>query len=108
MNEKTFQLSEPTVFPDLNKKEEKDPNYERDTLALKSLKYKHFREILKYPEEDQMHYLMKYLTGLSEVDVGELTPDDAAELSSMVFESMQKYIQLGQKILKGLDGLSDK
>ena len=104
MNNNTFQLSEPTVFADLNKKETKEADYVRSALPLNRLKYKHFRDVMKYPEADQMHHLMLEMTGLSESDLGELSPDDAAEISSIIFEAMKKYIQLGQRILKGLEG----
>lgn len=45
MSTNTFQLSEPAVFTELNKKEERDPQYVRDSITLSSLKYKHFRAI---------------------------------------------------------------
>ena len=99
-----FQITEPTIFPELNQKEGLDPNHERSSLPLNKLKYKDFREIVKYPEEDQMHHLMLEMTGLSESDLGELSPDDAAEISTIIYEAMKKYIQLGQKILSGLEG----
>lgn len=99
----TFSLSEPTVFPELNKKEGKEEIFVRSEIPLNTLKYKHFRSILKYPDEDQMHHLMLLMTGLSEEDMGELIPSDAAELSHIIFESMKKYMELGQKIIKGLE-----
>lgn len=99
----TFRLSEPTVFPGLNKIENQEPDYARSEIGLNSLKYKHFRAVLKYPEEDQMHQLMLAITGLCEDDIGELTPADAAEISHIIFKSMKKYMELGQQILKGMD-----
>ena len=80
----TIQLSEPTLFADLNKAQQKEPGFLRDTLELATLKYKHFRSIAQYPEADQMHHLMMAMTGLSEDDIGELTPNDAAEISKAV------------------------
>lgn len=100
---KTFTLSEPTVFPDFNKKNGKEAEFQLTELQLQPLKYKHFREIAKFPEEDQMHRLMLSMTGLTENDIGELTPDDAAGISQIIFESMKKYFELGQKIIKGLE-----
>ena len=100
MSKKVLTLTEPTAFPGLNKKENKEHNVERDSLQLKTLKYKHFRDIMKYPEEDQMHHLMIHITSLSENDLGELTPDDAAKISSLVVQSMKSYMQLGQKIME--------
>jgi hypothetical protein len=99
----TFQLSEPTAFSDLNKNEGRELDYERDAIELKTLKYKHFRSVLKYPEEDQMHQLMLAMTGLTEDDIGELTPSDAAEISHLIFQSMKKYMELGQQILRGME-----
>lgn len=98
-----FKLSEPTIFPGLNKTETQEPHFERSEIQLNTLKYKHFRSVLKYPEEDQMHQLMLALTGLTEDDLGELTPTDAAEISHLIFQSMKKYMELGQQILKGMD-----
>lgn len=102
MNNKTIHLHEPTAFPDLNKKEHKDADHERKDLQLNSLKYKHFRAVMQQPAEDQMHHLMKALTGLSENDIGELSPVDAAEISALIFDSMKKYMELGKKIAKGI------
>ncbi|MDR3477673.1 MAG: hypothetical protein P4M14_06550 [Gammaproteobacteria bacterium] len=99
----SFQLSEPTAFADLNKHEGREVDFERDSIELKTLKYKHFRSVLKYPEEDQMHQLMLAMTGLTEDDIGELTPTDAAEISHLIFQSMKKYMELGQQILRGME-----
>lgn len=96
-------LTEPTIFPDLNKKENRETNFVRNELPLSNLKYKHFRTVMNKPEEEQMHYLMLELTGLTDNDAGELTPNDAAELYHIIFNSMRKYMELGQKILRGLD-----
>lgn len=99
---KKFNLSEPTIFPDLNKQENNGNDFARRELDLKSLKYKHFRAVLEKPEEQQMHYLMLEMTGLSEDDAGELTPNDAAELYKLIFESMKGYMELGQTIMSGI------
>jgi hypothetical protein len=99
----TIQLDEPTVFLDLNKKEGVAADFERSELKLNSLKYKHFRAVLQYPEADQMHHLMLAMTGLSENDLGELSPATAAEISGLVFESMKEYLKLGQKIIKNIE-----
>ncbi len=102
MNNKTIHLSEPTIFPDLNKHDGEDAKHERQELKLNSLKYKHFRAVMQQPAEDQMHHLMKALTGLSEKDIGELSPVDAAEISGLIFDSMKQYMELGKKIAKGI------
>lgn len=98
-----FTLSEPTIFPDLNKKETKEPSHAREILQLDTLKYKHFRSALKFPEQEQMHQLMLSMTNLSEDDVGELTPHDAAGISAVIFQSMKKYMQLGKQIIKDIE-----
>ena len=97
----TFTLSEATVFADLNAKENQPATHARTTIPLISLKYKHFRSVLQYPEVDQMHHLMLAVTNLSEDDMGELSPNDAAEISRIIFQSMKKYMELGQTIMKG-------
>jgi hypothetical protein len=97
----TFTLSEATIFPDLNAKESQAASHERTSIPLISLKYKHFRSVLQYPEVDQMHHLMLAVTNLSEDDMGELSPNDAAEISRIIFQSMKKYMELGQTIMKG-------
>lgn len=99
----TLKLQEATAFPDLNAAEGKDVGFERDSLSLTSLKYKHFRAVAQKPDEDQMHYLMMQMTGLSDDDLGELLPGDAAKLSELVFDSMKEYMQLGQKIVKNME-----
>ena|SRR5690242_8304094 len=86
-------LSEPTVFPDLNSKESKHSDFPRETLSIEKLKYKHIRAALKYQEADQMHHLMMMLTGLNDNDIGELAPEDAAKISLMLHESLMKYTQ---------------
>lgn len=86
-------LTEPTVFPELNKKESKEINFARETIQLTPLKYKHIREALKYPVPDQMHQLMIMLTGLNESDIGELSPEDAAKLTISLHDSLQRFNQ---------------
>lgn len=100
---RTFTLSEPTAFPEFNKKNDFDTNHEVESIELKTLKYKHFRNVMQYPEHDQMHYLIMEVTDLCEEDVGELTPDDTAEISAYIYDAMKKYLQLGKKIIGGLE-----
>lgn len=100
---KIFKLSEPTAFPDLNKKSGAALDFETSELPLQTLKYKHFRQVMQFPEQDQMHHLMMIITGLTEDDLGELTPDDTAEISGYVYDSMRKYLQLGKRIMSSMD-----
>jgi len=99
MSNTNLTLSEATIFADFNAENNLEENNALTEITLSRLKYKHFREVAKYPEQDQMHHLMLSLTRLSEDDLGELLPDDAAEISKIIFEAMQKYIQLGQNIV---------
>ncbi|ALA23614.1 hypothetical protein AVI51_09950 [Piscirickettsia salmonis] len=95
---KSISLSEEIILPSLNVKEGKDQEFSRNELNLKAIKYKDFRKVMLLPEEDQMHTMMKIVSGLSEDDIGELSAEDTAEISEYVFESIHKYVQLGQKI----------
>lgn len=95
-----IKLHEPTIFPDYNKKHELPEDHELTEIKLKSLKYKHFRAMLSIPEAEQMHQLMMLIADLSEDDIGELTPQDAAAISGQIYESLGSYIQLGKKLVK--------
>lgn len=86
-------LSEPTIFPELNKQESQQVDFRRETLTVEKLKYKHIRAALKYPEIDQMHQLMIMLTGLNENDIGELAPQDAAKLTLVLQTSLMEFNQ---------------
>jgi hypothetical protein len=95
----TIKLTEQTIFPELNRKEGKNEDYARDFISIESLRYKHIRAALKYPDQEQLHQLMMMLTGLSEVDVGELLPQDAAKVGSFLQQEISKFNQLSQDIL---------
>ena len=77
----TFELSEPTVFPDLNKREGKETNYQRSHIELTSLKYKHFRSALvpgrSNASFDDGRPVYRKMTG-------ELSPSDAS-ISHMIY-----------------------
>lgn len=98
-----LQLSEPTIFPEFNRQTGKKADEAITEIQLKSLKYKHFREVIKFPDDEQMHRLMLVVTELSDEDIGELTPNDAASISQFVFESMKKYFELGKKIINSVE-----
>lgn len=57
------------------------------------------RAALQYPEPDQMHQLMIMLTGLSEADVGEFLPEDAAKIGLFLHQELNKFNQASQKML---------
>jgi predicted lactoylglutathione lyase len=94
----TIKLSEPTAFPDLNKKEGKEDDFLRDTIKVYRLKFKHFKNMQQGSDESQMMQLMIELTGLSERDIDELYAEDAAEITSVVFGFMEKYFTLAKKM----------
>ena len=89
----TITLSEPTIFPELNKQESLASDFARVTLNVSKMKYKHIRSALKFPEIDQIHHLMMMLTGLHENDLGELAPKDAAKLTFLLQESLLAFNQ---------------
>jgi hypothetical protein len=95
----TIKLTEQIVFSDLNKKEGKNNDFARDAITIETLKYKHIRAALKYPESDQMHQLMIMLTGLSENDVGELLPEDAARIGILLHQELNKFNEISQNML---------
>lgn len=90
----TIKLSEPTVFTDLNQNEGLASDFARDSITIEKLKYKHIRAALQHPESDQMHHLMLITTGLSEQDVGELTPEDAAHIGLFLHQELSKFNNL--------------
>ncbi|ALB24209.1 hypothetical protein Psal006b_00137 [Piscirickettsia salmonis] len=95
---KSITLTEETVFPSLNIKEGKAEDFQRKELQLSALKYKHFRSSLGYPEEEQMHHMMMMVSKLTEDELGELSTDDTAEISEYIFNAIEKYVRLGQRV----------
>ncbi len=92
-------LSEPTVFSDLNQKEGKPTDFARDAIEVQRLKFKHFREMQGLKEEEQMQYALKTLTGLSTADLDELYAEDAAEITTVIYGFMSKYLTLAKKMM---------
>src|SRR5579862_5262449 len=95
----TVKLSAPTIFPDLNAAEGKEPDYARDSISVSRLKYKHFRKMQHLDDAQQMQFAISTLTGLSENDVDELYAEDAAEITSVIYSFMQKYLTLAKKMM---------
>ncbi len=96
-------LTEPTVFPDLNQAEGKDPNYAREIIAVSRLKFKHFKQMQKLNESEQMQHAISALTGLSENDVDELFAEDAAEITKVIYGFMRKYLDLAKTMMTDTD-----
>ena len=92
-------LSAPTVFPDLNLKEGKDPTHARTELILHRLKFKHFKEMNKIPQEAQMIYAISELTGLSDDDIDELYAEDAGEITKRIVGFMQTFVDVAKNVM---------
>lgn len=93
-------LSAPTIFPDLNQKEGRDANYARDVVAVARLKFKHFKQMQKLDENQQMQHAMSELTGLTENDMDELYAEDAAAITGVIYGFMSKYLELAKKMME--------
>jgi hypothetical protein len=91
-------LSHPTIFPDLNAIEGKEKDFARDSIKINRLKFKHIKNMQNVSEEKQMFDLISKLTQLSESDMDELYAEDAAEITSVVFGFMEKYVLLAKKM----------
>lgn len=92
-------LSSPTIFPDLNKAEGKEPNFARDSVSVARLKYKHFKQMHHLEDAQQMQHAISALTGLSENDIDELYAEDAAEITKVIYGFMQKYLVLAKQMM---------
>ncbi len=100
INDKVIvKLSASTIFPDLNASEGKEPEYARDSIGVSRLKYKHFRQMQHLEDAQQMQFAISALTGLTENDVDELYAEDAAEITSVIYGFMQKYLTLAKKMV---------
>jgi len=98
-----LQLQYPTVFKDLNAKQGVPPDHVTEELEVSRMKHKHFRKLQSIPEEEHIHYIMRELTGLSDRDLDELDAEDSAALSELIFNFMQRYSEIAQK-LTGQEG----
>ena len=95
-----IQLSHPTVFPDLNKKENRNENEKRDYIEIERMRYGHIKEMQSIPPEEQTHWAMKKLTGLSDNDIDQLFAEDAAEVTKTIFGFIEKYFTLAKEMWK--------
>lgn len=101
-------LSAPTIFPDLNQAEGKEANHYRDSIIVSRLKYKHFRQMQKLDEAEQMQHAISALTGLTENDIDELYAEDAAEITSVIYGFMNKYMALAKKMMGDIRPIEEK
>ncbi len=103
--ETVLELTVPTVFQNLNQAEGKEANFERTSLTIKRLKLKHILKMQTLPEDTQMFEAISLLTGLDSEDISELDAVDAAQLTSLVYESMTEFFKLADKINTATKGI---
>jgi hypothetical protein len=90
----------PTTFPQFNAKNNLPEDNKTISLAVKRLKHGHLRNMQRMNEEDQIHYLMTQLTGLTESDLDELDVEDSAKLSEVIFGFMRRYAQIAKELAR--------
>lgn len=99
MSEKVkIKLSQPTVFFDLNAKENKDKDFARDFIEVERMRYGHIKEMQTISPQEQTHWAIKKLTGLSDNDIDQLYAEDAAEITKTIFGFIEKYFSLAKKM----------
>lgn len=97
-------LSNPTVFPDLNTKENLDENYSRDFIEIARMRYGHIKQMQSVAPEEQTQWAIKTLTGLSDRDIDQLYAEDAAEITKTIFGFIEKYFSLANKMWNNPEG----
>ena len=90
----------PTAFSQFNAKNSLPSDHKTECLTVKRLKHGHLRSMQKMKEEDQIHFLMTQLTGLSETDLDELDVEDSAKLSEVIFGFMRRYAQIAKELAR--------
>tara|TARA_R110000868_G_scaffold78286_11_gene223650 strand:- start:395 stop:703 length:309 start_codon:yes stop_codon:yes gene_type:complete len=90
----------PTVFPQLNAKNNLPADHETTSVVVKRLKHGHLRNLQRMGEEEQIHFLMGELTGLSQSDLDELDVEDSAKLSEAIFGFMKRYAQIAKEMAR--------
>lgn len=93
------QLAASTVFPDLNEAEGKARDFARDELWLARLKFKHFKEMNKLEQDEQMIYAISELTGLSHNDIDELYAEDAGKIVEHIIGFMKGFVNVAKDIM---------
>jgi len=89
----------PTIFPELNKKLQQDPQHETTVITVARMKHKHIRLMQDMSEAKQIQFIMAELTGLNEIDLDELDAEDSAALSEIIFGFMRKYAELAKEFM---------
>lgn len=98
MTKISITLSQPTAFPDLNKKEEKAENFERSIIEIEKMRYGHIKEMQTISPEKQTNWIMQKLTGLTESDIDLLYAEDAAAITKTIFGFIEAYFSLAKKM----------
>jgi hypothetical protein len=93
-----IKLSNPTVFPDLNKKENQSETYARDFVEIERMRYGHIKEMQAIAPEEQTQWAIKKLTGMSDNDIDQFYAEDAAEVTKTIFGFIEKYFSLAKKM----------
>lgn len=91
-------LSHPTILPELNKKEARTPDFARDYLEVERMRYGHIKEMQSISPEQQTHWAIRKLTGLSDSDIDQLFAEDAAEITKTIFGFIEKYFLLAKQV----------
>jgi hypothetical protein len=86
----------PTIFPEYNKQNSLPTDHVTTTLKISRLKHGHLRAMQKLSANDQIHFLMSQLTGLSQNDLDELDIEDSAKLSEIMFDFMKRFAQIAK------------
>lgn len=91
-------LSHATVFPDLNRKENKEVTHARTVIEIERMRYGHIKEMQNISPEQQTLWAIQKLTGLSGNDIDQLFTEDAAEITKTIFGFIEKYFVLAKKM----------
>lgn len=90
----------PTIFPQFNAKNSLAADHKTTSVTVKRLKHGHLRSVQRKNNEDQLHFLMTELTGLSQGDLDELDVEDSAKLSEVIFGFMSRYAQIAKQMAR--------
>lgn len=91
-------LSNPTIFPDYNKKENLDEMHAQDYIDIERMRYGHIKQMQSIAPEEQTQWAIKTLTGLSDNDIDQFYAEDAAEVTKTIFGFIEKYFSLAKKM----------
>lgn len=91
----------PTIFPQYNSQHHLPADHETTKLSVKRIKHRHLRALQKLSENDQIHFLMTELTGLTQDDLDELDVEDSAKLSEVIFGFMRRYADIAREMARG-------